>query len=95
LTLSRRAYEEVRTFLAEDEPGGPLLFPVFTMVDRRRLTHRAALEADAGWPVIPMASAIEAMADRHAPVGEYAPRTAAAEAFRHLWRRIEPELPES
>jgi chromosome partitioning protein len=93
-TLSRRAYEEVRTVLAENEPGGPPLLPVFTMVDRRRLAHRAALEADAGYSVIPMASAVEAMADHHAPVGEYAPRSPAAEAFRQLWRQIEPKLPD-
>jgi chromosome partitioning protein len=93
-TLSRRAYEEVRTFLAEDEAGGPPLLPVFTMVDRRRLAHRAALEANTSYPVIQMASAVEAMADHHAPVGEYAPRSPAAEAFRQLWRQIEPRLPD-
>ena len=91
-TLSRRAYDEVRTYLARDEAGGPPLFPVFTMVDRRRLSHRAALDADAGYPVIPMASAVEAMADHHAPVGVYAPKSPAAEAFRKLWLLIEPRL---
>lgn len=91
-TLSRRAYEEVRDFLAQDEEGSPPIFPVFTMVDRRRLTHVAALRADPGCPVIPMASAVEAMADHHAPVGDYAPRSPAAKAFLDLWRRIEPRL---
>jgi chromosome partitioning protein len=92
-TLSRRAWEEVRTFLA-DEADGPPLLPVFTMADRRRLAHRAALAANPDRPVIPMASAVEEMADRHAPVGAYAPRSTAAEAFRKLWQQIEPRAAE-
>jgi chromosome partitioning protein len=91
-TLSRRAYDEVRAFLAEDEQEGPPTFPVFTMVDRRRSTHRAALAANSGCPVIPMASAVEMMADHHAPVGEYAPRSPATDAFLSLWRLVEPRL---
>jgi chromosome partitioning protein len=90
-TLSRRAYEEVRDYLAQEE-GGPPIYPVFTMVDRRRLGHRAALRADPGCPVIPMASAVEQMADRHAAVGDYAPRSAASQSFRDLWRAVEPRL---
>jgi chromosome partitioning protein len=92
-TLSRRAWEEVCTFLA-DEADGPPLLPVFTMADRRRLAHRAALAANPDRPVIPMASAVEEMADRHAPVGAYAPRSTAAEAFRKLWQQIEPRAAE-
>ena len=62
------------------------------MVDRRRLAHVAALRGDPGCPVIPMASAVEMMADRHAPVGDYAPRSPATEAFTALWRLLEPRL---
>lgn len=91
-TLSRRAYDEVCSYLAADKELAAPVFPVFTMVDRRRLGHRAALAADPGCPVIPMASAVEAMADHHAPVGDYAPRSPATQAFGALWRSVEPHL---
>jgi hypothetical protein len=39
-----------------------------------------------------MASGIESMAIRRAPVGVFAPRSAAAQAFAELWRRIEHTL---
>ena len=90
-TLSRRAYEEVRDHLAQEEDSPPI-FPVFTMVDRRRRAHSAALHADPAWPAIPMASAVEMMADHHAPVGDYAPRSAATRSFRDLWQLVEPRL---
>ncbi|MDB5661860.1 MAG: ParA family protein [Sphingomonas bacterium] len=91
-TLSRRAYEEVRDYLAADQEPSPPIFPVFTMVDQRRSAHRAALDANPGCPVIPMASAVEMMADHHAPVGDYAPRAPATRAFLNLWRVVEAGL---
>jgi hypothetical protein len=59
------------------------------MVDRRRSAHRAAVEADAGCPSIPMASTVEAMADRHESVMVYAPKSPAATAIAGLWQSIE------
>ena len=91
-TLSRRAYGEVRDHLDRHHKGGPTIFPVFTMVDRRRLAHRAAVAADPGCPAIPMASAVEQMADRHAPIGAYAPKSPAAKAFASLWTAIERRI---
>lgn len=91
-TLSRRAYGELREHLDTHHKGTSRVFPVFTMVDRRRAAHRAALEADPGCPVIPMASAVEMMADRHAAVGDYAPASPAAEAFAKLWTLAERHL---
>ena len=58
-TLSRRAYAELREHLDRHHKGMSSLYPVFNMVDRRRSAHRAAMEADPGCPVIPMASAVE------------------------------------
>ncbi len=91
-TLSARAMAEVRAHLDRRHKGGPPLLPVFTMVDRRRAAHRAALAAEPDRPVIPMASAVEEMADRHAAIGAYAPRSPAAAAIAALWTRIEREL---
>jgi hypothetical protein len=62
------------------------------MVDRRRAMHLAALEKNPKWPVIPMASAVEAMSARHEAVGAYAARSPAAEAFSRLWAGIDRRL---
>ena len=90
--LSRRALEDVVQHLDREHKGhGPIL-PVFSMVDRRRTLHRAALEAEPDWPVIPMASAVEQMAVHRAPVGAFAGESAAGQAFTALWRGIEARL---
>jgi chromosome partitioning protein len=89
--LSVRAFEEVSAHLARKGAKVPLM-PVHSMVDRRRKVHAEALAAQPDWPVIPMASVIETMAVKRRPVGAFAPRTAAAEAFATLWRAIEYRL---
>ncbi len=90
--LSRRAFEEVVQHLDREHKGhGPVL-PVYSMVDRRRSLHRAALEAEPDWPAIPMASALEQMAVNRNPVGVFASRTPAALALASLWRGIEARL---
>lgn len=91
-TLSRRAFFEVRDYLNLHHKGGPVIMPVFNMVDRRRLAHRAAMAAEPAYPIIPMASAIEEMADRHAPLGAYAPRSPATIAVTQIWAAIEKRL---
>ncbi|GAA3702083.1 AAA family ATPase [Sphingomonas cynarae] len=87
--LSTRAFDAVAAHVSARKGTGTPLLPVFTMVDRRRALHRAALEAQPDWPVIPMASAIESMTERRAPVGTYAPRTPAAAGIGVLWRAVE------
>ncbi len=90
--LSRRAFEEVARHLDREHKGhGPVL-PVYSMVDRRRALHKAALEAEPDWPVIAMASAVEQMAIHRAPVAGFAPRGPSTEAFAALWRGIERKL---
>jgi chromosome partitioning protein len=90
--LSQRALSEVVAHLDREHKGhGPVL-PVFSMVDRRRGLHREALAAYPEWPVIPMASVVEQMAVQRAPVGAYAHKSQAGEAFDALWRGIEKRL---
>lgn len=90
--LSRRALDDVVQHLDREHKGhGPIL-PVFSMVDRRRTLHRAALEAQPDWPVIPMASAVEQMAVNRAPVGCFAGNSTSGMAFSALWRGIEARL---
>ena len=86
--LSTRAYDAVVQHLG----GRTALLPVHVMVDKRRALHAETLARHPDWPVIPMASGIESMAVRRAPVGVFAPRSAAAQAFAELWRRIEHTL---
>ena len=86
--LSTRAYDAVVQHLGGRTP----LLPVHVMVDKRRALHADALARHPDWPVIPMASGIESMAVKRAPVGVFAPKSAAAHAFADLWRRIEHRL---
>jgi cellulose biosynthesis protein BcsQ len=78
--------------MADHVGGSARLMPVHSMVDRRRRLHQVAVEANPGWPQIPMASAIEAAAGARSVVGATAPRGAAATAFDTLWQAIERRL---
>jgi cellulose biosynthesis protein BcsQ len=90
--LSRRALDEVLDYLDRQGIRRGALLPVYNMVDRRRSMHMAALEENPKWPVVPMASAIEAMSAKHEAVGSFAPRSPAAAALAALWKGIEKRL---
>lgn len=90
--LSERALAEVEAHLGK---GRSLLMPVHSMVDRRRKLHAEAVARHPDWPVIPMASIVETMAARRAPVGAFAGRTAGARAFGELWQAVERRLARS
>jgi cellulose biosynthesis protein BcsQ len=91
--LSQRALEVIKDYLQKKEGPKVVLAPVFSMVDRRRLLHRAELEEHPAWPVIPMASAYERVSQERAPIGELMPRSSPpVEAVADLWRRIEKAL---
>lgn len=85
--LSERALAEVTKHL-----GSKQLLPVHSMVDRRRKLHVDALARHPDWPIVPMASAVEAMAARRAPVGAFAPKSPGGRAFAQLWQVIEKRL---
>lgn len=91
--LSRRALDVIAAHVSAKKGPKVTLAPVFSMVDRRRALHREALAEHPDWPAIPMASAFEAMTDRRAPLGAFAPRTSVGvEAIAGLWRRVEAAL---
>lgn len=90
--LSRRALDEVVGYLDREQRGHAPILPVYSMVDRRRALHREAVAQDAGWPVIPMASAVEQMTVRRLPIGAFAAQTPAAAAFAELWVGVERKL---
>jgi chromosome partitioning protein len=82
----------VQAHLLVRHGGHVPILPVFSMVDRRRALHRAELERHSRWPAIPMASAVEQMSVQRAPIGHFAPRSAAAAAYLGLWKGIERKL---
>lgn len=90
--LARRALGELARHLVKKGGRHPPILPVFSMVDRRRGLHLRTLEDEPAWPVIPMASAIEQMAVRRAPLGAFAPNVPAAAGFNSLWAAIEKRL---
>lgn len=90
--LSQRALGDVARYLMQNGSTHPPILPVYSMVDRRRRLHQAALETNPTWPLVPMASAVEQMAVKRLPLGEFAPSVPAAQRFNYLWQAIEKKL---
>jgi len=90
--LAQRAMGEVARYLVQRGGSHPPIMPVYSMVDRRRALHRAALDAQPGWPAIPMASSVEQMAVRRKPLGAFAASSPPAQAFSGLWTDVERQL---
>ena len=90
--LSQRAFAEVQSYLDGKSGKHAPMLPVFVMVDRRRALHKQALENFPDWPVIPMASAVERMAEERKPVGALDPKGSASQAYARLWQGIERKL---
>ena len=86
--LSERAFAEVERHLG----GKAQLLPVHSMVDKRRALHAEALARHPDWPAIPMASVIESMTVKRAPLGSFAGKSAGGQAFAALWQAIERRL---
>ncbi|MCS4503505.1 Sporulation initiation inhibitor protein Soj [wastewater metagenome] len=92
--LSLRAWTQMREHLGGKKSVRRRLSPFFSLVDRRRRLHRdwlaeppAAFEGlMAGW--VPYASVVERMGLEQAPVGTFAPRSAAARAYAGLWAEV-------
>lgn len=95
--LASRTLTQLTDFLT-DQPSAPAVWPVLSMVDRRRKLHRELVESLAGdWPalrrtVVPAAAVVERMGVERAPVGTFAPNTTAARAYRSLWAEVAESL---
>jgi cellulose biosynthesis protein BcsQ len=89
--LSLRAFEQVQDWLEGKRFGKLRVIPFFNMVDRRRDLHvemlvkRPAIMKEGLNTWIPYSTHVEQMGDHHAPVGEFAPYTPAAQAYRAMW----------
>lgn len=90
--LSSRAFALVAEEVKAAGKRHPPMLPVLSMIDRRRTLHREAMAANPGWPVIPLASALEQCAIRRAPIGAFAPASPAARDIAQLWRAVERKL---
>lgn len=90
--LSARALDMVTAEIRANAKDQPAILPVLSMLDIRRNLHKAAREANPGWPVIPQASAVEQGAVLQRAVGDFAPASPAARAFGQLWTAIERRL---
>ncbi len=90
--LARRALETIRDELSRNYKRHPPLLPVLSMVDGRRRIHREVQAEFPDWPVIPMASQIEQIAVRRAPIGTFAASSEPARALERLWAGIERRL---
>ncbi len=86
--LSGRALAQLQAHLAAEMKSPPPLLPVFSMVDRRKALHNQALAANPDWPVIPYASAVEAMAASRRPVAT----GPASRSIAALWAAVERQL---
>lgn len=89
--LSSRALDALMEFLRGEKRKVAVL-PVFSMADRRRNLHKAALAEHPKWPIIPYASVVEQMAERRAAIGEFSPSSPAGQGFSALWRAVEHKL---
>lgn len=96
-TLSSRTLHQLSEFLAESQCP-PAVLPFFSMVDGRKRLHREVMETlRVEWPAvlttaIPNASVVERMGPERAPVGAFAPSSAAAAAFVQLWAEVSDRL---
>lgn len=91
--LSARALDTIRADILRSHHRHPPILPVLSMVDMRRRLHRDVVAGfAAGWPIVPMASAIEQMAVRRQPIGTFAGACDANDRLQRLWDAIEMKL---
>ena len=96
-TLSVRTLDQLTEFVAGFDGRRPQVRAFFSMVDRRKKLHlqitkdlsteRAGMAATP----IPALSMIERMSVERAPVTAFAPRSAAARAYRALWAEVQQD----
>jgi len=93
-TLSVRTLDQLTEFVDGFRGHRPDVLAFFSMVDRRKKLHKEITEnlsserPDVAVTVIPYLSIVENMSVERAPVTVFAPRSAAARAYRALWSEI-------
>lgn len=94
--LSLRSLDQISDFIAEHNPGVPLL-AVLSMVDRRKVLHRQMLDkvkGDSRFSIaaIPLSSSVERMGLEQVPAVLASPRNLSSQAFKRLWADVEDRL---
>jgi cellulose biosynthesis protein BcsQ len=93
-TLSLRTCDQIYDYVNEHKKLTLKVLPFFSMVDRRKKLHLDIMgngQADIKGLLrtsIPYLSIIEYMGVKRAPVGAFAPKSTAAEAFADLWTEV-------
>jgi chromosome partitioning protein len=97
-TLSLRTLSQLSNFLKINTLNGVVVFPFFSMVDRRKNLHREVVETlpkehpDILKSSIPSASDVERMGSRLEVVSSFARTGLAAKAYEELWNEIMDRL---
>jgi cellulose biosynthesis protein BcsQ len=93
-TLSLRTFDQLTRFVADAEGHRPEVVAFFSMADRRKRLHRDVIDAiprdgaRVAATVVPALSVIEQMAERRAPVPDFAPTSRAAQVYEQLWAEV-------
>jgi chromosome partitioning protein len=93
-TLSLRTYDQIMDYVNEHKKLTLKILPFFSMVDKRKKLHLETMGAGEQQTPgllqtsIPYLSIIEYMGVKRAPVGMFAPKSTAAEAFAELWKEV-------
>lgn len=90
--LAMRGLHQVRDYLARHRGQHAPILPIFSMVDRRRTSHRLALDEQPDWPVVPMRSVLEFKSEAPEPAKHLKRNRLADQIFEHLWNGIERKL---
>ena len=93
-TLSLRTLDRLARHVRKKGRRRAALLPFFSMSDRRKKLHRQICDGDEARRLgmldasIPNSTVVEQMGVRRAPLGAWAPRSAAARRYRGLWREV-------
>ena len=96
--LSLENLDTLRRRIKKDGPKDLLLFPFFSMVDRRKGMHREIVELHLNGKrgflncLIPYSSVVERMAARQAPLASFSARSSAAKAYKTLWEELNTNI---
>lgn len=96
--LSLNSWNQLASFVKDKKLKPKRLHPFYSMVDRRKNLHRTLVIqrkqhlANGLNALIPNNSLIEKMGEEGRPVEVMAPGSAAADAYRRLWKEIQKQL---
>lgn len=98
-TLSFESLQRLKKQLKKERPDqNVLLFPFFSMVDRRKNLHKEVLQLNHNGKrgflhsTIPFSRKTEQMAINHAPLPHFDNRTNATKGYKSLWKEVKENI---